>query len=146
AARLAGSATEVTLDGPSVVAPGSSARLRVTLTVDCARPARGELELLASPADGRTHRVRPPGLGRGLGMTPADTVSFCRQQRYEQIPVWRTWVEDDGSLGIQVRNLHDRDVTLTVATPAGTSVRGDPALPVTLASRRSSVVHLYLDV
>lgn len=147
AARLEGSRSELRLEDPMLIGAGASATLPATLELDCpVSGSPGRLALTAVTGDGRSRDVTPMRLGWDMGMTPRDAATFCADPRLEEIPVWRTSVEDDGALLLHLRNVRGQDALLTVTSPPGTSVRGEPPLPVLLPAGRSELVRLHLDV
>lgn len=145
--RLEDSTTQLRLTEARSVDAGAVAALPASLDLDCEGALPGRLLVTALTADGRRHEVAPPGLGRGVGMAPGDVRILCgRQQQLEPVPVWRTWVERDGALALQLRSPRAEPAVLTVASPPGTSLRGEPALPATLPAGRTVLLHLYLEV
>ena len=128
------------------VGPGAAVLVPASLQLDCSENRPDDLVLTATTADGRTRSVAPAGLGRRVAMTLDDLRVLCDRQRSEPLPVWRTWVDPDGALVFQVRNPREAPAVLTVRTPPGTEVVGDPELPASLPPGRTVPVRLYVDV
>ena len=147
AARLADARAELRLAEAETVPAGCTRHLSATLVPDCAS-TRGPsgLFLTVATTDGATREVPPGALGGDLGMPVSAVAGFCDTTSFEGIPVWRTAVDDDGRLTLQLRNTTGQPVELTVGAPPGTRIVGEPELPATLPTDRSTVVRLAVEV
>jgi hypothetical protein len=146
-ARVPRTQTAILLDRSTRVLPGRTATVETTVVPDCSGRAAGDLTLLVATVDGTTREVAAGALGRGLGLRPSQLGVYCRSgPAAEPIPVWRSTVEEDGTLALQLRNTRPGPVQLAVGTPPGTHIEGSPALPATLPTDHSVVVRLRLVV
>lgn len=146
-ARVPGTQTAILLDESTRVSAGRSASIETTVVPDCSGRTAGDLTLLVQTIDGATREVAAGGLGRGLGLRPSQLGVYCRSgPEADPIPVWRTTVEDDGRLALQLRNTRPGPVQLAVGSPPGTHIEGNPTLPATLPTDHSLVVRLRLVV
>lgn len=144
-ARLDGTDTVLALDGARTVQPGRSGSLNAVARLDCGGGAPGGLLLTVEASDGGTTEVSAPDLGRGIGILPAELSGYCAVPE-EALPVFATEIADDGRLAITLRNDRDRVVQLTAEGPGGTSLTGEPALPLALERGETVVLRLAVEV
>lgn len=137
-----GGVLEAELTEPITVPPAASVEADVVLTPDCGQGGRlGGLRLVVSAADGTRHTVEPGrllGTGARVGGALGELCEYPRQD----VEAWQTSVDDDGRLSLSLFNDTGEPVDLTVKSPPGTVIAGEPGLPATLPTDRTVTVRL----